>query len=252
MVLYPLNNGGEAQDEKDRKRMAKQAKTWANENYSGDISKINSPSLWDEGVRNAASNNDYSLYDQQEGQQARLRRAFPDLNTAGQSTIINRTQQPLLGRMSTTLGLGTGTFRDAANRRSASNQALAAKRGISEEERKRLLASLGPSAMTTAPSMGSFGVSKNMGGPISGNPHGYNEGGNVGATPIKKVMDEDKLESQQEMAVIKEDQAERSFEMAEARKDEAHKQAMMQKEEAHRAAMKLKRESATMKAPLSK
>ena len=102
---------------------------------------------------------------------------------------------------------------------------------------------------------GSQGVvlrKRNMGGPISGNPNGYNEGGPAMETPIKKVMDVEKLESQKKMDMIKEDQAERAFQMGEKRKQEAHQQAMMQKEEAHKQAMKLKKESATMKAPLSK
>ena len=94
-------------------------------------------------------------------------------------------------------------------------------------------------------------VLRNQGGPISGNPHGYNEGGSTQATPIKKVMDMEKLESQKSMDSLKEDQAERSFQMGESRKDEAHQQAMMQKEEAHQQAMKLKKESATMAGPLS-
>ena len=101
---------------------------------------------------------------------------------------------------------------------------------------------------------GSQGVvlRKNVGGPISSNPYGYNEGGPAQATPIKKVMDVEKLESQKKMDALKEDQAERAFQMGEQRKEEAHQQAMAQKEEAHAQAMKLKKESATMKAPLSK
>ena len=93
---------------------------------------------------------------------------------------------------------------------------------------------------------------KNMGGPISGNPYMYNEGGPVMGTPIKKVMDEDKLESQMEMAVIKEDQAERAFAMEQERKDKLLQQQLQQKEDKHNLDMKLKKESATMKTPLSK
>ena len=100
---------------------------------------------------------------------------------------------------------------------------------------------------------GSQGVIlRNAGGPISGNPQGYNEGGSTMGTPIKKVMDIEKLDSQKKMDALKEDQAERTWYMAEKRKDEAHAQAMQQKEESHALAMKLKKESATMKAPLSK
>ena len=91
-----------------------------------------------------------------------------------------------------------------------------------------------------------------MGGPISGNPYMYNEGGPVMGTPIKKVMDEDKLESQMEMAVIKEDQAERAFAMEQERKDKLLQQQLQQKEDKHNLDMKLKKESATMKTPLSK
>lgn len=92
---------------------------------------------------------------------------------------------------------------------------------------------------------------RNMGGPISKNPYGYNEGGNVDGTPIKKVMDMDKLDAQRSMENLKEEQAERSFLKAEARKDEMHQLQMKQKEESHEQAMKLKEKSATMKGPLS-
>ena len=92
----------------------------------------------------------------------------------------------------------------------------------------------------------------NMGGQMPLNPHGYNEGGSVMGTPIKKVMDEDKLESQQQMAVIKEDQAEKAFMMEQERKDKLLQQQLQQKEEKHKLDMKLKKESATMKPPLSK
>ena len=95
-------------------------------------------------------------------------------------------------------------------------------------------------------------VLRNQGGPISGNPQGYNEGGQTMATPIKKVMDMEKLESQKKMDEQKMEQAERAFQEGESRKDEAHQMAMQQKQEAHQQAMKLKKESATMKAPLSK
>ena len=92
---------------------------------------------------------------------------------------------------------------------------------------------------------------RNMGGPLSMNPNGYNEGGQTQATPIKKVMDMEKLESQKMMDQQKLAQAEKAFMMAEGRKDEAAEQAMMQKEESHQQAMKLKKDSATMAGPLS-
>ena len=91
---------------------------------------------------------------------------------------------------------------------------------------------------------------RNMGGPLS-NPNGYNEGGQTQATPVKKMMDMEKLESQKMMDKQKMAQAEKSFMMAEGRKDEAAEQAMMQKQEAHQQAMKLKEDTARM-GPLAK
>ncbi len=83
----------------------------------------------------------------------------------------------------------------------------------------------------------------NMGGPLSANPHGYNEGGSAGETPIKKVMDEQKLDQQ---AI--------AFERDQARKQEAHDMAMKQKQAAFSEAQKMKKAAATTtkkpKAPL--
>ena len=75
-------------------------------------------------------------------------------------------------------------------------------------------------------------------GPL--NPNGYNEGGSVTETPIKKQMDLQKM-----------DQNQMAFEMGEKRKDEAHQQAMMMKEKQAAEASKMKKEAATMKTPLS-
>jgi len=84
---------------------------------------------------------------------------------------------------------------------------------------------------------------RNMGGPIHGynmggkmplNPHGYNEGGMAHETPIKKVMDEQKLD-QQAMA----------FELEQQRKEEAHQQAMRIKEQQAKQAAKMKTAAAT-------
>lgn len=86
---------------------------------------------------------------------------------------------------------------------------------------------------------------RNMGGPISANPHGYNEGGSVMETPIKKVMDEQKL-----------DQQAKAFELEQKRKQEAHAQAMRIKEQQAKQAAAMKKASATTtkkpKAPLAK
>ena len=86
---------------------------------------------------------------------------------------------------------------------------------------------------------------KNMGGPISANPYGYNEGGSVMETPIKKVMDEQKLEQQA-----------KAFELEQKRKQEAHEQAMRIKEQQAKQAAAMKKASATTnkkpKAPLAK
>ena len=72
----------------------------------------------------------------------------------------------------------------------------------------------------------------NMGGPL--NPYGYNEGGSVMETPIKKVMDEQKLEQQA-----------KAFELEQKRKQEAHNMTMQQKQQQFALAQKLKKQSAT-------
>ena len=94
-------------------------------------------------------------------------------------------------------------------------------------------------------------LGRNTGGAIP-NPNGYNEGGAAMPTPIKKVMDVEKLDAQVSMDELKEDQAERAFQAQERRKDVQMQQSMKQKEEAHALQMKLKKQSATMKAPLAK
>ena len=82
----------------------------------------------------------------------------------------------------------------------------------------------------------------NMGGPISANPHGYNEGGATQATPLKKVMDEDKIEMARE-----------AFERGEARKDQKAAADERRAQEKHTQDMKMKKASATTnKAPLAK
>ena len=80
----------------------------------------------------------------------------------------------------------------------------------------------------------------NMGGPLA-NPNGYNEGGSVTETPIKKLMDMDK------MAMARE-----AFERKEMRADEAHKQQMMLKEKQAAQAAKMKKDASTVKGPLAK
>ena len=74
---------------------------------------------------------------------------------------------------------------------------------------------------------------RNTGGPLS-NPNGYNEGGAMGETPIKKVMDEQKLAQQA-----------KAFELEQQRKKEAHDMAMKQKQQAFSQGQKMKQESAT-------
>ena len=82
----------------------------------------------------------------------------------------------------------------------------------------------------------------NMGGPISANPHGYNEGGSTQATPLKKVMDEDKIEMARE-----------AFERGEARKDAKAAADEKRAQETHQQAMQMKKAAATTnKAPLAK
>lgn len=108
-----------------------------------------------------------------------------------------------------------------------------------EKEKQKLRQSGGPSIWQQTGRM-----SRNMGGAIP-NPNGYNEGGSVGETPIKKVMDEQKLE-QQAMA----------FDLEQKRKQEAHDMAMKQKQQQFATAQKMKKESAMTnkkpKTPLSK
>jgi len=88
---------------------------------------------------------------------------------------------------------------------------------------------------------------KNVGGMINMplNPNGYNEGGMAQETPLKKVMDEQKLEQQ---AV--------AFDLEQKRKQEAHDLAMKQKQQQFSEAQKMKKEAATTnkkpKTPLSK
>lgn len=85
---------------------------------------------------------------------------------------------------------------------------------------------------------------RNMGGPIA-NPMGYNEGGSVQETPIKKVMDEQKL-----------DQQAKAFELEQQRKAEKHSMEMQQKKQQFATQQKMKQEAATTskkpKAPLAK
>jgi len=89
---------------------------------------------------------------------------------------------------------------------------------------------------------------KNVGGMMRRgplNPNGYNEGGAVQETPIKKVMDEQKL-AQQATA----------FELDEKRKQEKHALDMKLKQQQFQQAQAIKRASATTskapKAPLAK
>lgn len=80
-------------------------------------------------------------------------------------------------------------------------------------------------------------------GPL--NPHGYNEGGAVTETPIKKVMDEQKLDQQ---AV--------AFERDETRKEQKHVLDMKLKQQQFELAQKQKKEAAMTKkkptAPLAR
>ena len=86
------------------------------------------------------------------------------------------------------------------------------------------------------------GVKRNMGGPIAGNPHGYNEGGMAQETPLKKVMDEDKIEL-----------ARMAAERAEERKDMKFQADEKRAQEKHAMDMKMKKQAAavTKKAPLA-
>lgn len=79
----------------------------------------------------------------------------------------------------------------------------------------------------------------NKGGKVHNNPHGYNEGGAVGETPIKKVMDEQKLEQQA-----------KAFELEQQRKQQTHEQAMRIKEQQAKQAAAMKKAAAnTSKQP---
>ena len=85
------------------------------------------------------------------------------------------------------------------------------------------------------------GVKRNMGGPISGNPHGYNEGGQAIETPMKKVMDEDKIELARMAAMRAEERKDMKFQADEKRAQEKHDMDMKMKKQA----------SVTKKAPLA-
>lgn len=92
----------------------------------------------------------------------------------------------------------------------------------------------------TGRNMGGAVPNPRMMGPL--NPNGYNEGGPVPTTPIKRVMDEDKIEIQRE-----------TFERAEARKDEKFALDEKRAAEKHAMDMKMKKQAAvTNKAPLAK
>ena len=83
---------------------------------------------------------------------------------------------------------------------------------------------------------------RNMGGPMMPlNPRGYNEGGQAMETPMKRVMDEQKLE-QQAMA----------FELEQKRKQETHEQAMKIKEQQAKQAAQMKKAAATTNKTASK
>ena len=107
--------------------------------------------------------------------------------------------------------------------------------------KKALMSSLGPVGAL-------FGNLFNKGGKVPHNPYGYNEGGAVQETPLKKVMDEQKLD-QQAMA----------FELEQKRKQETHEQSMRIKEQQAKQAAAMKKAAATTnktatkpKGPLSK
>ena len=90
------------------------------------------------------------------------------------------------------------------------------------------------------------------GGPLSGNPHGYNEGGpGVGATPIKRVQDEQKIELDKMTWKKMESRKDQQMQMDEKRKQEAFQMEQQRKAEAHKEAMKMKKAAATTnKGPL--
>ncbi len=110
----------------------------------------------------------------------------------------------------------------------------------------------GPARETTEELMKRLGTTAmNTGGtvrPPLANPNGYNEGGSVTETPIKKVMDEQKLE-QQALA----------FDIYQLRMSDAHNMAMKQKQQQFAEAQKMKKAAATTsktaakpKAPLAR
>ena len=87
-----------------------------------------------------------------------------------------------------------------------------------------------------------FGLPFNQGGSVPSNPHGYNEGGATQATPLKKVMDEDKIEMARE-----------AHERAEARKDQKAAAEERRAEAKFKQDMSMKKAAATTnKAPLAK
>ena len=87
-----------------------------------------------------------------------------------------------------------------------------------------------------------FGLPFNQGGSVPSNPHGYNEGGATQATPLKKVMDEDKIEMARE-----------AFERGEARKDQKAAAEERRAEAKFKQDMSMKKAAATTnKAPLAK
>ena len=98
---------------------------------------------------------------------------------------------------------------------------------------------------------------RNDGGPVPtagplGNPNGYNEGGpGVGATPIKRVQDEQKIELDKMTWDKMEARKDQQMQMDEKRKQEAFQMEQQRKAEAHTEAMKMKKAAATTnKGPL--
>ena len=86
-------------------------------------------------------------------------------------------------------------------------------------------------------------VRRNTGGMMGplGNPHGYNEGGATMETPLKKVMDEDKIELARMAAMRAEERKDMKFQADEKRAQEKHDMDMKMKKQA----------SVTKKAPLA-
>ena len=113
-----------------------------------------------------------------------------------------------------------------------------------EEEKKRRAKAKQASILSQIGWPGSSQpVKRNMGGmmPMPLNPNGYNEGGAAMETPIKKVMEEDKIAMARE-----------AFMLAEQRKDKKAEQEEARASEKHSLDMKLKKKSATTnKTPLS-